>query len=213
MECQRYPGRLEALPFSDRDDFPTMFEFKGTTAADASNDRKERDWRVTDHYHIQQLGKRPFTTMLLPPTPLHQRSLTEDTRRPSLLQLRSRSKSSTASQTIYERTDDSPSLPVDRNISRISVDRRSISGGSIHRRAGNSKSFGKTLMAKGTKLLRRQNSKHDLTSLQTLEWLAETNGKGHVQEMSTRPGSRLSRIQSSGNGKHSSSTRVHGVHN
>lgn len=180
-----------------------MFEFKGTAAADASNDRKERDWRVTDHFNIQQLGKRPFTTILLPQTPLHQRSLTEDTKPPSLSQLRSRSNSSIGSQTIYERTEHFLSPSVDRATSRASVDRQSISGGSVHRRAGITDGFGKTLMAKGSRLLRRQSSKHDLTSLQTLEWLEETNGKALVQEMSSRTSSRRSRIQSSGDGKHS----------
>lgn len=188
-----------------------MFEFKGTAAADASNDRQERDWRVADHFNIQQLGKRPFTTMLLPQTSLHQRSLTDDTKRPSLLQLRSRSHSSLANQIVCERTEHFLPLSVDRATPRTSIDRQSLSGRSVHTRAGVSDSFGKTLMAKGSKLLIRQNSKHNLTSLQTLEWLEETNRKAYVQEMSSRSCSRQSRIQSSGDGKHSTVSRTLGL--
>lgn len=175
-----------------------MFEFKGTAAADASDERAGRDWRVADHYSIQQLGKRPFTSMLLPQPSLHQRSFTEDTRRPSLLQLRSRSNSTVAGHAICQGPNLSPTLSVDRSTSRASIDRRWISGGSTHKRAGSSDGFGKTLMAKGSKLLRRSNSKHDLTSLQTLEWLEATNAAGHAQEMTGRRGSGQSPTQSTG---------------
>lgn len=168
-----------------------MFEFKGTAAAETT---KERDWRVTDHCNIQQLGKRPFTTMLVPT--FHHRSLTEDIKRPC-----SRRNSSLVSQTPFEGTKLSPSPSFDRSTPRSSIDRRSFSGGSTHTRAGSSDSFGKALMARGTRLLRRQNSKHDLTSLQTLDWLEDTNGKGQPQEMPQRPGSRHSRMQSAGDGE------------
>ena len=169
-----------------------MFVFKGTVAADASNDERERDWRVGDHYNIQQLGRRPFTTMLQPT--LHHRSLTEDHRRPSLLQLRSRSNSSVASQTIPEGIKLSPAPSLDRYTPRTSIERRS-SAGSVHKRGGSSESFSKTLMAKGSRLLRRQNSKSgDLTSLHTLEWLEDVNGREHMQEARPSP------IRSTGDG-------------
>lgn len=177
-----------------------MFEFKGTAAADASRNLRERDWRVIDHYNIQQLGKRPFTSMVQPTS--HQRSLTEETRRPSLLQFRSRSNSSAPSLTAREEPKQSSTPSFDRSTPRSSPDRRSISRGSIHARVGSVDGFGKILMAKGSKLLRRQNSKHDLTSLQTLDWLESTNGKGYVQETSSRRGSAHDRIQSPNSGKY-----------
>ncbi len=183
-----------------------MFEFKGTSSVDASNDSKERDWRAGDHSNLQQLESRPLTTMHPPQTSLHQRSLTEDTQRPSLLQLRSRSYSSIASQIAYHGSERPPPLSISRPTSRASIDRQSISDRSIYTRAGISERFGKTLMARGSKLLRRQNSKHDLTSLQTLEALEETNGKAHIQEMSGRTSSRQSRVQVPGDGKHGTVT-------
>lgn len=188
-----------------------MFEFKGTSSVDASNDSKERDWRAGDHSNIQQLESRPFTTMHPPQTSLHQRSLTEDTQRPSLLQLRSRSYSSIASQIAYHGSERPPPLSISRPTSRASIDRQSISDRSIYTRAGISERFGKTLMARGSKLLRRQNSKHDLTSLQTLEALEETNGKAHIQEMSGRTSSRQSRVQVPGDGKHGTVTWTCGI--
>lgn len=170
-----------------------MFVFKGTAAADASKDENERDWRVTDHYNIQQLGKRPFTTMLQPT--LHHRSLTEDTRRPSLPQIRSRSNTSIASQAVPEARRPLRAPSVDHFTPRSSIDRRSFSGESIHKRGGSSDSFGKALMAKGSRLLRRQNSKHDLTSLHTLDWLEDVNAQGVPQE------SRPSPIRDAGDGE------------
>ena len=156
---------------------------------------KEPDWRVTDHQNIQQLGRRAFTPMLTPtsqPT-LHHRDLTEDVRRPNVLQKRSRSNTSIASLGIpYEGGSLSPAISIDRSTSGSPADRRSVSG-SVHTRASSADSFGKSLMAKGSRLLRRQNSKQDLTSLHTLDWLASVDGPGPVQEMSNRPGSRQSR--------------------
>ena len=166
-----------------------MFVFKGTAAADASKDENERDWRVTDHFNIQNLAKRPFTTMLQPT--LHQRSLTEDATRPSLQPVRSRSNTSIASQAVLP----SRAASVDQFTPRSSTDRRSFSAGSIHKRGGSSDSFGKLLMAKGSRLLRRQNDKQDLTSLHTLEWLQEVNARGLPTE------TRQSPIRSCGDGR------------
>ena len=177
-----------------------MFVFKGAAAAvDTSDDEVEREWRVADHYNIQQLAKRPFYTMLQPTS--HHRSLTEDTRRPSLPQLRSRSNSSSAFRTLYEGTRPSPAPPLDQFTPGLSVDRRSFSSGSIHKRVGSSDSFGKSLMAKGSRLLRRQNSKHDLTSLKTLEWLEDVNSREELQGTSRRSGSWPSPIRSTGDGE------------
>ena len=169
-----------------------MFVFKGTAAADASYEERERDWRVADHHNIQQLGRRPFTTMLQPT--LHHRSLTEDKRRPSLLQLRSRSNSSSASHSFAEGVKLSPAPSFDRYTPRTSIERQS-SVGSVHKRGGSSESFSKSLMAKGSRLLRRQNSKSDLTSLHTLEWLEDVTGREHMQEARPSP------IRSTGEGK------------
>lgn len=167
-----------------------MFEFNGTMAADPTIGRGP-DWRVTDY---QNNHRRSFT----PKPTLHHRALTEDVRRPHLLQKRSRSNTSIASLvplTPPEGSSLSPSISIDRSTSNSSSDRRSVSG-SIHARNSSTDSFGKTLMAKGSRLLRRQNSKQELTSLHTLDWLSAVDGPGHVQEMSARPGSRQSRIQS-----------------
>ncbi len=74
---------------------------------------------------IQDLGKRPFTTMLQPAH--HQRAKAEDTRRPSL-QLRSRSNSSAPSYSRPQDRDDlSPvATPIDRRTPRSLFDRRSL---------------------------------------------------------------------------------------
>ena len=170
-----------------------MFEFKGTAAADTTG-ANSPDWRVTDHQNIQRLGRRSYTPMIspIPPPTLRHRALTEDVRRPKMLQKRSRSNTSIGSLTPYEGDAVSPAISIDRSTSGSSADRRSVAG-SIHARASSADSFGKILMAKGSRLLRRHNSKQDLTSLQTLDWLPSVDGQGPVQEMSNRPGSRQSR--------------------
>ena len=174
-----------------------MFQFKGTAAADASSNADERDWRVADHCNIQQLGRRPFTTMLQPT--LHHRSMTEDTRRPSAVQSRSRSTSSVASQSFVGETRPARNLSIDDFISPPTLYGQPTSGGHAHARGGHSDSFGKTLMAKGSRLLRRQNNnhradKHDLTPLSTLDWLEDTSGRDYLEEVSNESGSRYSRM-------------------
>lgn len=171
-----------------------MFVFKGTAAAEASKDQSLREWRVTDHYNIQELGKHPFHTMLQPS--LHHRSLTEDARRPPLPQPRSRSSSSIALHTLYEKRRPSHTPSFDQSPVKNWADRRPSSSGSVHKRVGSSDNFGKTLMAKGSRLLRRQNSKHDLTSLETLEWLEDVK-----QETANRPASKPSPIRRGSDGQ------------
>lgn len=148
-----------------------MFEFKGTAAA--SKEGTGPEWRMADHSNIQNLGRRPFTTMVLPTTP--QRSKTEGAKRPSR-PLRSRSNSFAPT---YSRPSGSEELaPVATSIyrptPRLVVDRRSLAAGSTHTRGDSLDPFTpKVWMAKGSKLLKRENSKHQLTSLRTLDWAEE----------------------------------------
>lgn len=140
-----------------------------------------------DHPNFRDLGKRPFTAMRRPAH--HQRTKTEGATRPSL-QIRSRSNSSAP---IYSRPQDRDEVsPVatsfDRRTPRSSVDRRSISGGSIHTRGDNLDGFTpKALMAKGARLLKRQNSKQELTSLHTLDWVEESESAHEQRRIDERP--------------------------
>ena len=165
-----------------------MFEFKGTAADSPESGRP--DWRVVDHMNIQDLGRRPFTTMLLPAH--HQRSKTESARRPSL-PLRSRSNSSAPNYSRSQDRDDLPPLatPLDLRTPRLFVDKRvsrqSVAGGSTHTRGDGLDAFApKAWMAKGSKLLKRQNSKHELTSLRTLDWVEESE-EAHVRHLLNSP--------------------------
>lgn len=178
-----------------------MFEFKGT-AAD-STECSRPDWRVVDHNNIQDLGKRPFTTMLQPVH--HQRAKTEGARRPPL-QFRSRSNSSAPN---YSRPQDRDDLsPVttsfDRRTPRSATDRRSVSGGSTHTRGDSLDSFTpRAWMAKGSRFLKRQNSKQELTSLRTLDWVEESEEARihHLLDQSSPPHFRHSRVRSTGDRK------------
>ncbi len=175
-----------------------MFEFKGT-AADSTHG-SGLDWRVVDHKNIQDLGKRPFTTMLQPAH--HQRAKTEGVRRPSL-QLRSRSNSSAPSYSRPQDRDDlSPvATPIDRRTPRSLFDRRSVSGGSTRTRGdSHDPSTPKAWMAKGSRFLKRQNSKQELTSLRTLDWVEESE-KAHVRHVLDQlppPEFRHTRVRSTG---------------
>lgn len=178
-----------------------MFEFKGTTAA--SKEGSGPEWRVVDHMNIQDLGRRPFTTMVLPA--VHQRTATEAARRPST-PLRSRSNSSAP---IFSRPQDTEDiLPVAtalyRRTPRLSMDRRSLSAASTHTKGDSSDLFTpKAWMAKGSKLLKRENSKHELTSLRTLDWVEESQETRahHAIGPPSPPEFRQSRIRSASDGK------------
>lgn len=139
-----------------------------------------------DHTNIQDLGRRPFTTMLQPAH--HQRTRTEGTRRPSL-RLRSRSNSSAPNYSRPQDRDDlsPPATPYDRRTPQSLLDRRSVSGGSINTRGDSLDSFTpKAWMAKGSRFLRRQNSKQELTSLRTLDWV-EDSEKARLQYGQDQP--------------------------
>lgn len=158
-----------------------MFEFKGTVAD--STEGSGHDWKVVNHQNLPDLSKRPFTAMR-EPAPRHQRTKTEGAKRPSL-QLRSRSNSSAP---VYSRPQDRDEFsPVatsfDRRTPRSLIDRRSVSGGSTHTRGDSLDSFTpKALMAKGSRFLKRQNSKQELTSLRTLDWV-EGSESAHVHRL------------------------------
>lgn len=127
-----------------------------------------------DHMNIRDLGRRPFTTMVSPA--VHQRTTTESAGRPSP-PLRSRSNSSAP---LFSRPQDTEDLlpvatAIYRRTPRLSMKRRSLSAGSTHTKGDSSDLFTpKAWMAKGSKLLKRENSRHELTSLRTLDWVEES---------------------------------------
>ena len=155
-----------------------------------------------DHRNIQDLGRRPFTTMLLPTPPTHhQRRKTEGATRPSL-PLRSRSNSSAPNYSRSQDTDDlSPvAASVDLRTPRLFPDRR-YSGGGAHTRGDGLDNFTpKAWMAKGSRFLKRHNSKHELTSLRTLDWVEESDEARvhHLLVSPPPPDVRLSRARSTG---------------
>lgn len=171
-----------------------MFEFKGTAADSPQSSRP--DWRVVDHQHIQDLGRRPFTTMFQPGH--HQRAKTERARRPSL-QLPSRSHSFAPNYSRPQDRDDlSDETPRLRRPPRNPADRRPISSGSQHTRGDSLDSFTpKAWLAKGSRFLKRSNSKHELTSLRTLDWVEESQEARHHHLLDHPPPEfRRSRTQS-----------------
>ena len=178
-----------------------MFEFKGTAAASKEGSGPER--RIVDHRNIQDVGRRPFTPMALPEVP--QRFKTEDARRPSP-PLRSRSNSSALN---FSRPNDADDLlPVAtslyRRTPRLSMDRRSLSGGSTHTKGDSLDLFApKAWMAKGSKLLKRENSKHELTSLRNLDWVEESQEARahHIIGPPPPPEFRRGRVRSTGDCK------------
>lgn len=130
---------------------------------------------MAGHDRIQQLGTRPSYAMRQ--SPHHQRSMTEEMRRPALTtQFRSRSNTSTSTSNdmLVGSIVTSPgsSLPRSSPRTSVSVD-RSSSSFSTHSRVERSESLGKSLMKKGSKFLRRKGSASELTSLRLLDWSDE----------------------------------------
>ena len=156
-----------------------------------------------DHSNIQNLGRRPFTTMVVPTT--LQRSKTESPKRPSP-PLRSRSNSFAPTYSRPSGTEDLAPVATSiyRPTPRLVVDRRSLAAGSTHAKGDSLDLFTpKVWMAKGSKLLKRESSKHQLTSLRTMDWV---EGKGeprenHVMAPPRPPESRRSRVRATSDGE------------
>ena len=173
-----------------------MFEFKGTESIEGSRP----EGRIMDHMNVQDTGRRPFTPMRSPAH--HQRRNTEGAGRPSL-PLRSRSNSYAPNYSRSQDRDDfsSAALAADIRRPRLFVDRRH-SGGSTQTRDGLENFTPKAWMAKGSRLLKRQHSKHELTSLRPLDWVEEDE-EPRVQRPARSPPSNLRhrRMQSSADRK------------
>ena len=185
LPCQQQgaPTRFSSTDDSSRLTTSThsqaMFEFKGTAAE--STEGSGPDWKAVNHQNFPDLSKRPLTAMREPAH--YQRTKTEGAKRPSL-QLRSRS---TSSAPVYSRPQDRDEFsPVatsfDRRTPRSLIDRRSIAGGSTQTRDSLDSFTPRALMAKGSRFLKRQNSKQELTSLRTLDWV-EGSESAHVHRL------------------------------
>ena len=160
-------------------------------------------WTLIDHDNIQDLGRRPFTTMVLP-TVSH-RTKTEGAGRPSP-PLRSRSNSFAPTYSRPQGTDDLAPVATSiyRPTPRLHVERRSLLGGSTHSKGDGLDIFTpKALLAKGSKLLKRENSKRELTSLSTLDG-AERSQEARARHLigpPPPPELRRSRMRSTGDCK------------
>ena len=131
--------------------------------------RRDRNWHRRD---------RPYMTPQQPPLD-HYGAFAEGSRRSSMATPRSgtiRPRSSTA-MTDYSTNEychsssSSPRMSSPRDLH----DMRSMSE-SIISRTDRPESLTKTLVSKGYKLLRRQNSRSDLTSLRTMDWMEQPGG-------------------------------------
>ena len=93
----------------------------------------------------------------------------------------------------------SPTTSIDMSSSRYSLDARSLSGTLPYQpeRSGN---LTQGLRAKGSRLLRRQNSKFNSRNIEWIEGLENSYDRSQMQATSSKSTPRHSRIQSAGNG-------------
>ena len=117
---------------------------------------------------LSQLGARPYSAM--GQTGHHQRTVTEDLRRPKHSPMQSRGRSNTATLNDFPSQIRAPYV-IDQT-SGMPSDRRSASI-SLHSRNERSESFSRTLRTKASRLLRRQENDENLTSLRTVDWSEE----------------------------------------
>ena len=156
-------------------------------------------WDTSGHERWQSMDHWP--PMASRQSSGHQRSLTEDNKRPPLVQLRSRSNTSTSSSDIpFARKAFSPELPLEPS-PRGSFDRPRSRQTSTER----PQSFRRGLIAKSSRLFKqRSDSRDDLTSLRPLDWSEEfENDICPVvePEISSRPVSRHARNASKSDGQ------------
>ncbi len=133
------------------------------------------------HWHRRE---RPYMAPHQPPPNLR-RGVTEGSwgsRRNSLSGIRPRSSTAMAARSPNE-CSLSPTSSIHMSSHRDLHDMRSISE-SIVSRTDRSGSLTKSLVSKGYKLLRRQNSKSDLTSLRTMDWMEQPRGENNLRKNS-----------------------------
>ena len=91
----------------------------------------------------------------------------------------------------------------DLSLHRVSHDGRSYTG-TIHSRGDRPESLARSLFSRSTRVLKRQNSKFNLASLRTLQWLDNTEDRDsgkHIQEVSGIQVSKHTRTYSIVNGR------------
>ncbi len=142
---------------------------------------------------LWQRRERPYMSPQQP-TANYRRGFPDGSRRNSMAGTQPRSSTAMAAHSPNEYSL-SPSSSIHMSPSRDLHDMRSISE-SIVSRTDRPESLAKTLVSKGYKLLRRQNSKSDLTSLRTMDWME----KSKVENMYRSKNSKHSRWQSTDSG-------------
>ena len=123
-------------------------------------------WQDEGKSKIYQLGERPHSAMTQ--TSSHQRTMTEHLRRPPPTPARGRSNTMTSNYVPPNTTPPSSFQAA----SGMRYDRRSTAM-SVHSRSERSGSLSKSLKTKASKLLRRQDSNTNLTSLRVVDWSEE----------------------------------------
>ena len=157
----------------------------------------------TDRPHLQQVG--PVLPKGTIERPYHIGNKRRD------LELGSRPRSKTAHTTTPAFGSDLAAKPsADMSSRRRSQDARSLAG-SIQSRADRSDSVTKSLFSRGTKLLKRQNSKSNLTSLRTLDWVEASYERDQIQELAGWRLLKHSRIDSTGSGRTSHLLLLHEI--
>ncbi|MCJ1304787.1 hypothetical protein MMC08_007600 [Hypocenomyce scalaris] len=147
----------------------------------------------TDRPNLQQVGP------VLPKGTIERPYHIGNTRRDPELGSRPRSKAAHTTTPAFG-SDLAAKPSADMSSRRRSQDARSLTG-SIQSRADRSDSVTKSLFSRGTKLLKRQNSKSNLTSLRTLDWVEASYERDQIQELAGWRLLKHSRIDSTGSAK------------
>ena len=138
----------------------------GPGRLDNNNDNGwEANGQENERESMSQLSKRPYSAM--PQQAHHQRTMTEEVRRPRPAPIPSHVRSNTAESNDFPLsfraplgTREAESSPYDRCSTSISLHSRNERPGSL----------GRTLKSKASKLLGRQGNDGNLTSLGTVNW-------------------------------------------
>ena len=148
-----------------------------------SASKRHPGWRSLSVDEGQQAK---MTSIQLGSRPASRAGLEIDTGKKLGFKARSRSNTAASSYLPFD-SNLSPTSSIDSAASKRN--NRGSKSGSTHSRADYPESRTKSLVAKGSRLFRRQNSKSDLTSLTTLNWLDGSDGSSDdFTRWSSRPG-------------------------
>ena len=148
-----------------------------STNSGFTSDHVDSIWQLTSIDNPGRTGRKQYTTVAQLPQPGHRRGWTEGTKRMSIFKTRSRSNTTVNLAMGYQLSPASSAKPSE-SLYQI-PENRPQSGWSDSDRS-DSFTKGKSWVLKGSRILKKQNSKFNLSSARTMDWVTKYDESADV---------------------------------